>query len=150
MDPSAEEDSRAILDTLTAAGLRAVLMDDTTKGIPAGVWEVQVPAADAERADHIIAANPPPGVDPSHNLDLVTIYQSGTPIVGAMEMMGIKGLLEANGIIAVSTGDSVQPELPITLSVPRDQLELAKRLLAEAQATGPADAEAAELEGERQ
>jgi hypothetical protein len=50
--------------------------------------------------------------------------------------------------MAVSTGDSVQPELPFTLSVPRDQVEQAKQLIAEAQATGPADADAAEAEGE--
>jgi hypothetical protein len=153
MDPSAEEDCRAILDTLNSAGVPAVLLDDHNKGVPEGVWEVQVAAADAERADQIIAANPPPddgGVDPSHELDLVPIYQSGTPIVGAVEVMGIKALLEANGIMAVSTGDSVQPELPFTLSVPRDQMEEAKKFIAEAQATGPADADAAEAEAEQQ
>jgi hypothetical protein len=149
MDPSAEEDCRAVLDTLANAGVAAVLLDDQSRGVPEGVWEIQVAAADAERADQIVAATPPSGVDPSHELDLVPIYQSGTPLVGALEMMGIKTLLEANGIMAVSTGDSVQPELPITLSVPRDQVEQAKQLIAEAQATGPADADAAELEGER-
>jgi len=148
MDPSAEEDCRAILDTLTNAGVPAVLVDDNARGVPEGVWEVQVAAADAERADRVIAAIPPPGVDPSHELDLVPIYRSGTPTVGAVEMMGIRSLLEANGIMAVSTGDSVQPELPFTLSVPRDQVEQAKQLIAEAQATGPADADAAEAEGE--
>jgi hypothetical protein len=88
-------------------------------------------------------------MDPSHELDLVPIYESGTPIVGAMEMMGIKALLEENGIMAVSTDDSVQPEIPFTLSVARDQVKRAKRLIAEAQATGPADADAAEAESER-
>ncbi|MGA2184238.1 MAG: DUF2007 domain-containing protein [Bryobacteraceae bacterium] len=148
MDPSAEEDCRAIFNTLTSAGVPAVLLDDKTRGVPEGVWEVQVAAADAERADQIVAANPPPGadVDPSHELDLVPIYQSGTPLVGAIEVMGIKALLEANGIMAVSTGDSVQPELPFTLSVPRDQVDQAKQLIAEAQATGPADADAGEAE----
>jgi hypothetical protein len=148
MDPGAEDDSRAILDTLADAGVAALLLDDKTPGVPEGVWEVQVAAADAERADQIVAAHPPSAVDPSHELDLVPIYQSGTPLTGALEMMGIKSLLEANGIQTVSTGDSVQPELPITLSVQRDQLEQAKQLLAEAQATGPADADAAEAASE--
>ena len=150
MDPSAEEDCRAILHALTNAGVPAVLLDDKTRGVPEGGWEVQVAAADAERADQIVAATPPPGVDPSHELDLVPIYQSGTPLVGAIEVMGIKALLEANGIMAVSTGDSVQPELPFSLSVPRDQVEQAKQLIAEAQATGPADADAGEAETEKQ
>jgi len=154
MDPGAEQECRAILDTLANAGVAAVLLDDKTRGVPEGVWEIQVADTDAERADQILAANPPPeeagGVDPSHELDLVPIYKSGTPIVGALEMMGIKALLEANGILTVSTGDSVQPELPFTLSVPRDQLDRANQLIAEAQATGPADAEAGEAASEPQ
>jgi hypothetical protein len=125
-----------------------MLLDDQARGVPEGVWEVQVAAADAARADRIVAANPPPRLNPSHELDLVPIYESGTPIVGAVEMMEIKALLEANGIMAVSTGDSVQPELPFTLSVPRDRLEQAKQVIAEARATGPADADAAEAEAD--
>jgi hypothetical protein len=148
MDPNAEDDSRAVLDTLISAGVPAVLLDDNTRGVPEGVWEVQVAAADSERAEQILAANPPAAVDPSHELDLVPIYSSGTPLTGALEMMGIKGLLEASGILAVSTGDSVQPELPATLSVPREHLERAKQLIADAQATGPADADAAESASE--
>jgi hypothetical protein len=150
MDPNAEDDSHAIFDTLTGAGVPAVLLDDNTRGVPEGVWEVQVPAAYAERADQILASNPPPAEDPSRELDLVPIYESGTPLVGAIEMMGIKGVLEANGIPTVSTGDSVQPELPITLRVPRDQLEQARRIIAEAQAAGPAAADAAEAESDPQ
>ena len=146
MDTTAEEDSRAILDTLNRAGVPAVLLDDKAKGVPEGVWEVQVAVADSSRADQIIAANPSGGVDPSHDLDLVPIYSSGTPIVGTLEIMGIKALLEANGIPAISTGDSVQPELPATLSVPSEYLDQAQKLLAEAQSGGSAAADAAESE----
>jgi len=149
MDPSAEEDCRAILEALTSAGLPAVLLDDEAPGVPEGVWEVQVPAAYSGQADQIIAARPKPMLDVSGDMDLVPIYESGTPLAGALEVMGIKAILEANGIPTVSTGDSVQPELPISLRVPRDQVEEARRLLAEAQSTGPAAADAAEAESER-
>ena len=148
MDTNAEDDSRAVLDTLTSAGISAVLLDDSTPSVPEGVWEVQVAPADAERADQILAANPPVTEDPSAGLDLVPIFSSGTPVTGNLEVMGLKGLLEANGITAVSTGDSVQPELPATLSVPRDQVEQAKQLIADAQASGPAAADSAEAESE--
>jgi len=149
MDPSAEEDCRAILEALTSAGLPAVLLDDEAPGVPEGVWEVPVPAAYSGQADQIIAARPKPMLDVSGDMDLVPIYESGTPLAGALEVMGIKAILEANGIPTVSTEDSVQPELPISLRVPRDQVEEARRLLAEAQSTGPAAADAAEAESER-
>ena len=148
METSAENDARAVHETLTGAGLAAVLLDDSEPGVPEGVWEVQVPAADADRADQILAANPPAARDNSAGLDLVPIFSSGTPVTGNLEALGIKALLEANGITAVSTGDSVQPELPATLSVPREHLERAKQLIAEAQAGGPDAAESAEAESE--
>jgi len=136
MDAGAEEECRAVLETLGHAHIHAVLRSDKDPGVPEGVWEVQVTAGDSARADRMIAAQPPAAneVDPSHDLDLVPIYESGTPITGAIEVMGIKALLESNGIMAVSNGDSVQPELPFSLSVARDQVEEAKRLIAEAQA----------------
>jgi len=135
MDPGAEEECRAVLATLGHAHIHALLRSDKDPGVPEGVWEVQVPAGESHRADRIIASQPPAPneVDPSHDLDLVPIYESGTPITGAVEVMGIKALLEANGIMAVSTGDSVQPELPFALSVARDQMDEARRLIDEAQ-----------------
>jgi len=141
MDPGAEEECRKVLATLGHAHIHALLRSDRDLGVPEGVWEVQVPAGDASRADRIIAAHPPAPdeVDPSHDLDLVPIYESGTPITGEVEVMGIKALLEANGIMAVSTGDSVQPELPFSLSVARDQADEARRLIAEAQSAAQSE-----------
>jgi hypothetical protein len=46
-------------------------------------------------------------------------------------------------------GDSVLPNLPFEIKVPRDKAECARQLIAEAQSTGPVAAEAAELEFER-
>ena len=141
MDPGAEEQCRAVLATLGHSHIHAVLLSDKDPGVPEGVWEVQVAAADSARAERIISAHPPAPdeVDPSHDLDLVPIYESGTPITGAVEVMGIKALLESNGIMAISTSDSVQPELPFSLSVARDQVEEAKRLIAEAQSAAQSE-----------
>ena len=135
MDPDAEEQCGEVMATLGHSHIHAVLRSDRDLGVPEGVWEVQVPAGDSARAERIIAAEPPEPeeVDPSHNLDLVPIYESGTPITGKIELMGIKALLESNGIAAVTNSDSVQPELPFSLSVARDQVAEAKRLIAEAQ-----------------
>jgi len=141
MDPGAEEECREVLATLSHAHIHAVLLSDKDPGVPAGVWEVQVPVGDSARADRIVAAHPPSPdeVDPSHDLDLVPIYESGTPITGKIELMGIKALLESNGIAAVTNSDSVQPELPFSLAVARDQVEEAKRLIAEAQSTAQSE-----------
>jgi len=141
MDPDAEGECRAVLATLGRAHIHSVLLNDEDAGVPEGVWEVQVAAGDADRADRIIAAQPPEPdrVDPSHELDLVPIYESGTPITGKIELMGIKALLESSGIMTVSNSDSVQPELPFSLSVARDQVEEAKRLIAEAQSAAQSE-----------
>ena len=135
MDPDAEEQCRDVLETLGRAHVHAVLKNDNDPGVPEGVWEVQVAGGDSARAERIIASEPPEPeqVDPSHDLDLVTIYESGTPITGEVELIGIRALLESNGIATVSNSDSVQPELPFSLAVARDQVEEAKRLIADAQ-----------------
>ncbi len=43
-----------------------------------------------------------------------------------MEAMGIKNLLESNGIAAVLVGDSVLPNFPFEVRVARDQVERAR------------------------
>jgi hypothetical protein len=70
-------------------------------------------AADAARAEKLIAENPLPDeeaeeVDPSSELDLETIASAASE----MEAMGIKNLLDSNGIAAVLVGDSVLPNFP--------------------------------------
>jgi Putative prokaryotic signal transducing protein len=148
MDADAKEDAECIVELLSDAGIQAVLEDDSAPGVPEGVFEVRVPAADAARAEALIAENPPPEeaeeVDPSSDLDL-------QPIGGAtseMEAVGIKNLLESNGIAAVLVGDSVLPNFPFEVRVARDQVERARMLIADAEVRGPAAAVEAELESE--
>ena len=148
MDADAKEDAECVIELLRDAGIQAVLHDDSTPGVPEGVFEVRVPAAEAARAEELIAENPPfeeaEEVDPSSDLDLETIISA----TSEMEAMGIKNLLDTNGIAAVLVGDSVLPNIPFEVRVARDQAERARVLIADAEARGPAAAAEAELESE--
>jgi hypothetical protein len=148
MDADAKDDTECILELLTDAGIQAVLLDDSAPSVPEGVFEVRVPAADAARAEELIAENPLPDeadeVDASHELDLETIAGAASE----MEAMSIKNLLDSNGITAVLVGDSVLPNFPFEVRVAHDQLERARTLIADAETVGPAAAEEAELESE--
>src|SRR5579863_278210 len=105
MDAEAKEDAECIVELLSDAGIQAALLDDSAPGVPEGVFEVQVPAADATRAEELIAENPLPDeaeeVDPSANLDLETVASAASE----MEAMSIKNLLESNQIAGVLVGD---------------------------------------------
>jgi hypothetical protein len=148
MDATAKEDVECVVELLKDAGIQAVAHNDSAPGVPKGVFEVRVPAADAARAEELIADNPLPDeteeVDPSSDLDLETI----TGAASEMEAMSIKNLLDANGIAAVLVGDSVLPNFPFEVRVARDRVERARILIADAEAVGPAAAEEAELESE--
>jgi len=148
MDADAKENCEEILDLLEDAGMGAVLWDDSAPGVPEGVFEVRVPAADAARAEQLIAENPPEeeveAVDPSSELDLETIASAASE----MEATSMKKFLESNGIAAVLVGDSVLPNLAFDVRVARDQAERSRVLLADAEKIGPAAAEEAELESE--
>jgi type III secretory pathway lipoprotein EscJ len=131
MDASAKEDCQEILDLLQDAGIDAVLWDDSAPGVPEGVFEVRVPAANAARAEKVIAENPLPDevdeVDPSPELDLETIASAASE----MEANGMKNFLESNGIAAVLVGDSVLPNLAFEVRVAHDQAARARQLLAD-------------------
>jgi len=148
MDADAKEDAECIVELLTDAGIQAVLLDDSAPGVPEGVFEVRVPPADAARAEEVIAENPLPAederIDPSSKLDLETIASA----TSEMEAMGIKNLLESNGISTVLVGDSVLPNFPFEVRVARDQVDRARILMADAEETGFAAAEEGELESE--
>jgi Putative prokaryotic signal transducing protein len=152
MDVDAAEDTECLVDLLTDAGIQAVAYDDSAPGVPKGTFEVRVPAADAARAEELIEENPLPDeseeVDPSSELDLETIYHSESSATGEMEAMGIKNLLNSNGIAAVLIGDSVLPNFPFEVRVAHHQVERARSLIADAEKTGPAAAAEAELESE--
>jgi hypothetical protein len=148
MDVDAAEDADCIVELLTDAGIQAVLLDDSAPGVPEGVFEVRVPATDVSRAEEIIAENPLPDeaeeLDTSSGLDLETIASAASE----MEATGMKNLLESNGITAILVGDSVLPNFPFEVRVAHEQVERARLLIANAEAGGPAAAEAAELESE--
>ena len=109
------------------------MLDDSAPGVPEGVFEVRVPAADAARADELIAENPLPdeadAVDPSSELDLETIASA----VSEMEASSMKNFLESNGIAAVLVGASVLPYLAFEVRVARDQAATARQLVQSAQ-----------------
>lgn len=152
MDADAKEDAEVIMDLLTDAEIPATLRDDSAPGVPEGVFEVQVPASYSARAELVIAENPLPEetekVDPSSNLDLVTVFRSEAAPSSEVEALGVKTLLESNGIATVLVGDSVLPNLAFEVRVARDRAALARTLIADAESIGPAAAEEAEAESE--
>lgn len=83
--------------------------------------------------------------DSSHDLDMVTIYES-LAVDAEMEADVIHGLLQANGVPSIVVRAAQYPNLGFELKVPRAHLARARQFIAEAQAAGPeaaAEAEAA-------
>jgi hypothetical protein len=146
-DSSAEEDARSVLDLLSQNGIAGALADDQAPGVPSGAWEVRVEAKDKEEAERLLAANPIEDefdeVDESHDLDLVTVFQSAGN-TSEMEAMSVLAMLKSNGIYAMTTADQRFPNLPDEVRVPQDKAAEAKRLIEEALAAGPAAADEAE------
>ena len=83
----------------------------------------------------------------SHNLDLVTVFQSAGSNA-EMEAISVKALLESNGIESVLVADTRFPNLPDEVRVAQRDVTEAKRLIADALAAGPAGAAEAEKQTE--
>src|ERR1035441_851612 len=66
------------------------------------------------------------GVDPSPDLDLVTLFRSSNTDA-EMEANNIHGMLQASGIPSVVEGTSVIPSLEFQVLVPRENAEEADR-----------------------
>jgi len=151
MDATAKDDCETIVDMLAAHGIAAVIRDDTAPGVPEGAFEVRVPAPDVSGAEKLIDENPLADeveeVDDSPGLDLETVFQ-GSGTTGEMLALGIKSVLDANGIAAVMVGNSVLPYLSFEVRVAHDQVERARDLIEEAKLLGPAAADEAEAETE--
>jgi hypothetical protein len=152
-DDDAEQDANRIADALRAEGIDATVLDDEAPGVPEGAWEVQVASGNAARAEEIIAAmsneeEAPP--DRSHDLDLVTVFRTGDgSLEGEMEALTVKNLLEAAGIYAVLVGGDVPiPSLGQEVRVAEEHAEEARRVIAEARASGAAAAAEDEAETE--
>jgi len=153
MDLNAEEDCQTIADLLVADGLTPVILDDSARGVPEGAYEVQVPADQAERAEHVIADHPRPDegeeVDPSRHLDLSeAIFHSEGSTTAEFEATEIRKLLEASNIDAIIVGDSVLPNLPFEVRVSKENADRARQLIEDYVKGGPEAAEQAERESE--
>ena len=150
-DEDAQDDAAEIAEMLKSEGIEATVLDDRAPGVPEGAWEVRVPKADTARAETLIAGMPERlNPDESHDLDLVTVYQSGDGSAeGEMEALMVKDVLEAAGIYAVLVGGDVPiPSLNHQVKVARERADEARRVIAEAQSGGAAAAEKAEADGE--
>ena len=153
-DPSAAEEAEEVREMLEEAGLSPVVIDDSAPGVPLGAVEVRVPAAQACRAEEIIrkAEQAPPETaeegDPSHDLDPVAIF-SALGATAEVEALGVRSVLEANGIPTVFVSPPQYPNLRFVVKVPRKYVDLARKILAEAEAAGPQAAEEAERAGEQ-
>jgi hypothetical protein len=86
----------------------------------------------------------------SHALDMVALWESSN-IDAEVEADMIRGVLDSNGIPTLLVGGASQfPNLGFQVLVPRGKVMEAQRLIAEAQAAGPAAAAAGELASEEQ
>lgn len=150
-DATAKEDASAVCELLAAEGLAAGLFDDTTPGVPSGACEVRVPAAQAARAEELLAVgsaeaetDEPVAADNSSEMDLVTVFRQAAGGTYEIEALAVQSMLESNAVDAVLVGDQVLPNFSMEVRVPREQADEALRLIAEAQAAGPAAADEAE------
>jgi len=75
-------------------------------------------------------------VNPSHTLDMVTLFTSNNHDA-EMEANSIHSVLEANGIPSIVVGTPQIPSLEFQVQVPGDLLTEAQRVLDEAKAAGP-------------
>jgi hypothetical protein len=89
----------------------------------------------------------PEPADPSHELDLVTLFSSSRHDAEA-EAMTVHGVLESNGIPSFIVGPAQIPSLEFAVKVPQSYLEEAERAVAAAKAGGPKAAAEAEKASE--
>jgi hypothetical protein len=80
-------------------------------------------------------------------MDMVTLFSSSN-YDAEMEATSIHSLLDANGIESMVVGASTIPVLEFEVQVPREDLEQAQRILAEAKEAGPSAAAEAEADSE--
>lgn len=90
-----------------------------------------------------------PHGNPSHDLDLVTVFQLAAGGIEEMEVLTVQRLLESNGIRTVLIGDNPLPNFAEEIRVAAEDAVRARQLIAEALAAGPAAATEAEAESDR-
>ena len=84
-----------------------------------------------------------PDRDVNADQEMVTLFSSSN-VDAEMEASNIHFLLEASGIPSMVVGPSVLPSLEFQVQVPREKLDEAKQVVADAQAAGPSAAAEAE------
>lgn len=146
-DQNAADDAQAVSRLLTEAGLHPVISGDETPGVVQGSYEVRVPAAEAATAEQSIASHPDPEdelmeVDPSMEMDLETVAHTDGAI-GEMVAIELQSVLRASGIDALIVGASTLPNLGFEVRVPHAHADVARQVIADARASGPAAAEEA-------
>ena len=83
----------------------------------------------------------------NEDLEMVPVFSSSAHDA-ELEADTIHTLLEANGIPSIVIGPSVLPVVEFQVQVPRQQLEEARGVIAEAEAAGPEAAAEGELSTE--
>lgn len=79
---------------------------------------------------------------------LVTVFEMAGGGIEESEVVNVQRLLEANGIATVLVGDSPLPNLAEQIRVSAEDADVARQLIADALAVGPAGAAEAELQKE--
>jgi hypothetical protein len=136
-DSGAEQDATAVSELLRQEGIASRAVDDNEPGVLEGTWEVRVAEADAPRAEALINASPVDDelvdVDPSHDLDLVTIFETaGGETAAQIEVDAIVSLLESEGIATVVNSGPV-PAFPREIRVAKEHAERAREIIRDAQ-----------------
>jgi len=81
------------------------------------------------------------------SLEMVALFKSSNHDA-EQEALAIHALLEAESIPSIVVGPSVLPVVEFRVDVPRESLEDAERIVAQAREAGPAAAEEAEAASE--
>jgi hypothetical protein len=139
-----------VRDRLASAGIAAEVLDDSAPGVPSDAFQVRVPPEQREEAERAVEAGKggaPGDLDLSHDLDMVPVFiAEGAD--SEMCAMGIRSVLDAQGIPSVLVSSSPYPSLPFEVRVPKERIEEARKAIAEAEEAGPLAAEEAERESE--
>src|SRR5687768_1385765 len=105
-DSDSDEDAEAVCRFLRAHGLTPVVFNDDQAGVVKGSAEVRVPSIQVDEAEALLRnfdPDAPLNADPSHDLDMETIF-SGMGATAEMEALAIKSVLGANDIMCVLVG----------------------------------------------
>lgn len=78
----------------------------------------------------------------------MTVFRLPEGGVAESELLAVKNLLEANGILTVTVGDSPMPNFSDEIRVAAEDAEAARKVIADALAAGPQGAAEAEAETE--